>query len=134
MELLKQYMESIEYVNGVYVLKLPISMTMEQAEAIAKEWQSTNGRKKALMITPEDADLQYVTYFDSSIALRMVKSGWKVARASDKDSYIFMDPYKKIIRKKVSTRETEHYTMRQNDLTATDWQIYIERQVGGFHE
>jgi hypothetical protein len=125
MELLQEYIHRAQYVQGVYVLKAG-DMPYEDAARFAEAWQEQFGDSKVLIIVPNNEDLQYLRHFDFSIALTLVKSGWKVTRFSKINSYLYLDENTGTIMEQIVIpgHEPTEYTADGDDMMADDWIVY----------
>jgi hypothetical protein len=123
MEMLDDYIKRAQYVQGVYAIKAG-DMTYECAASIAEAWHKKFGDSKVLIIVPNDEDLVYARYFDFCVALRLVKSGWKVCRSTE-DFYLYLDDKTGEIMEQILGHESPTvYMADSEDLTAEDWVVY----------
>ncbi|SFJ62750.1 hypothetical protein SAMN02799624_05243 [Paenibacillus sp. UNC496MF] len=125
MEMLEHYIKQAQYVQGVYALKAG-DMTYECAASLAQAWHEQFGDSKVLIIVPSDEDLHYASTFDFCVALRLVKSGWKVTRAGSRDFYLQQDEQTGVIMEQIlrEGHDPTEYLADSEDLTAEDWVVY----------
>ena len=79
MELLQEYLEKIQKVNGTYVLHVPEEVTAEEMEHIYQHWKLHFPDDRLIML-PEDVKIHYRNMYSYYIAMMLASAGYRLTR------------------------------------------------------
>lgn len=79
MELIQEYLEKIQKVDGIWLLKVPDTMSDEELEHIYDSWKEMYPEEH-LIILPEEVSINKLNKYSFYIALMLIRGNKKVTR------------------------------------------------------
>lgn len=79
MELVDRYLDEVQKVHGVYLLRVDDECTDEMKAMIWNSWNSM-GHQHKLIIMPKEFEMAFIERYSLYVALMMVRQGMKVTR------------------------------------------------------
>lgn len=126
MEMIQQYLDSIQNIGGVHICKVGENVTMEMVSEIGTAWRNRYGTGKPIIFIPaESMDFEYAHEFDVSIAIMMMKSGHAVTRRCGSDAYLKME-FGAVVGRTYDDETWRPYRLTDGDLHAQDWHVIKE--------
>lgn len=137
MELVREYLEEVQKINGVWILRIPAYCNNELVEQLKKQWQRYYPGEN-VVILPEDIKITKANKFSFYIALMIVRGyhgQYKVTRVKWLEEYKCSDkseaPYLTlethmgkdylILKFPNDSNEDEFYFVTSEDMDADDY-------------
>lgn len=134
MELIEEYLEKIQKVNGTYVLHVPEEVTAAEMDDIYQHWK-LNYPEDRLIMLPEDIKIHYRNMYSYYIAMMLVSARHRITRREwsfkytkkSEAPYLVMDTIEGvevlIKRWPMGEEDDEFFIVTRDDLEAEDYII-----------
>lgn len=126
MELIQQYLDSIQNLGGVYICKVKDGITHELVKEIGEAWRQRYGPGKPIVFVPEQMNFELMDRFDTSVAIMMLKSGFHLRRWGTGGVTLKMS-LGGLMGREEGQSVWRSYRFTDGDLHASDWHIVKER-------
>jgi Protein of unknown function (DUF2829) len=120
-ELVKAYLDQMEKVRGVYILKGDDYITDQRIKRLGELWILKN-MKEPLVVLDKDEDFYWTDSFGFEVAVQLLKRGYCVSRRRWEDMYLEMKEGK--IKGYALWDKNElvaNYVANSEDILAEDW-------------